>query len=54
MVKDMPERVALLLEAGALEVWLVDENDTISQYDTSRSITVSRFPANLHHCFASH
>lgn len=53
-VKDMQERVTLFLQAGALEVWLVEENGTISQYDATGLITTSQFPANLHHCFASH
>lgn len=52
--KDMLERVALFLQAGAIEVWLVEENGAISQYDSTGQISASRFPANLHHCFASH
>jgi len=52
--KDVLERVTLFLQAGAIEVWLVEENGTISRYDATGLITTSQFPANLHHCFASH
>lgn len=52
--KDLLERIALFLEAGALEIWLVDESGNVRQYDQSGPIETSRFPADLRHCFASH
>jgi Uma2 family endonuclease len=50
-VQAMQEKVALFLEAGAAEVWLVEEQGKISYYDFSGQISFSRYKVDLLPCF---
>lgn len=50
-IKAMQEKVVLFLEAGALEVWLVEERGKISYYDRTGEIASSRYKVDLSSCF---
>ena len=47
----MLEKIALFLEAGATEVWLIEDQGEITHYDHSGLIAMSRYPVDVSACF---
>lgn len=47
----MQEKIALFLEAGALEVWLIEDQGTISYFDQRGKIDSSRYPSRFEALF---
>lgn len=44
---EMQEKVALYLQSGAIEVWLVDEQGSISYFDANGQQQISRFKVTI-------
>jgi len=44
---EMQNKIALFIEAGAIEVWLVNENGQIDFFNTSGQIALSEYPINI-------